>query len=226
MLRIVVALLLLANLVFFAWTRGALAPGFPPPRHAEREPERLIAQLNPQAVTVLPASAANAAVIAARATDTSCMEAGPLAETGIAAAEAALAPAQLPEGSWQREPAPPPPLWLVTVGRIVDADARRTREAELRKRGLAFELLQSPSDLAPALVLSRHATRADAEAALAVLNAASQPLKGAKVVSLPPPPLQPLMLRVRNADSEQLARLRALPAAALAGGFRPCAAVP
>jgi hypothetical protein len=226
MLRVVVALLLLANLAFFAWVRGGLAPGFPPPRHAESEPERLAAQLNPEAVKVLPAKAANAAVIAARAAEAVCLEAGPLTEADIAAAEAALAAAQLPEGSWQRETAPPPPLWLVYAGRVPETAARRKREAELRQLGLAFELIKEPAELAPGLVLSRHATRAEADAALAALASASQPLKGAKVVTLPTPPLQPLVLRVPRADAELQARLRALPAAVLAGGFRPCAAVP
>lgn len=226
MLRTVVALLLLANLAFFAWTRGGLAPGFPPPRHGEHEPERITAQLNPQRVIVLPPTAASAAVVAARAAAARCMEAGPLREDDIVAAEAllatALTPATWPAGSWVREEAPAPPLWLVYAGRVPEAAARRAREAELRRLGLAFEVLQAPAELAPGLVLGRHATRAQAEAALAVLAAASAPLKGGRVVSLPAPPPASL-LRVPRASAEQQARLQALPGEAFAGGFRPCA---
>ena len=47
MLRTAALLLVLANLAFFAWTRGWLEPGFPPPRHGEHEPQRLAAQINP-----------------------------------------------------------------------------------------------------------------------------------------------------------------------------------
>ncbi len=226
MLRAVVALLLLANLAFFVWTRGGLAPGFPPPRHGQHEPERIAAQVNADAVLVLAPGAASAAVGAARAAAARCMEAGPLSEDDIVAAEAllatALTPATWPAGSWVREEAALPPLWLVYAGRVPEAAARRTREAELRRLGLEFELLQAPAELAPGLVLSRHATRAEAEAALAVLAGASTPLKGARVVSLPAPPPR-AWLRVPRASAEQLARLQALPAEAFGGGFKPCA---
>lgn len=225
MLRTVVALLLVANLAFFAWTRGWLAPGLAAPRHAEHEPERLAAQVSPQAVAVLTQKAANAAVVAARAAAAVCMEAGPLGAAELAAAQAALATVQLPEAAWLREPAAAPPLWLVYAGRVGEGAARRTREAELRLLGLAFEVLSAPAELAPGLVLSRHDTRASAEAALAVLVGASAPLKGGRVVQLPTPaPRQ--WLRVPRAEPDQQARLVALPAAQLAGGFRPCAAPP
>ncbi len=123
MLRAAAVLLVLANLGFFAWARGWLQPGFPPPRHGEHEPQRLTAQLNPKAVTVLPPRAASAAVVAARAAAAAvCLEAGPLAERELAAAEAELQAAQIPEGSWAREGPPPQPLWLVFAGRWPDAE--------------------------------------------------------------------------------------------------------
>ncbi|MDP1899182.1 MAG: hypothetical protein Q8K96_01845 [Rubrivivax sp.] len=220
MLRTLAAALLLANLLFFAWAQGWFGAL---PRASEREPERVAAQVRPESVTVLPAKAASAAVSAARAAAAVCLEAGPFIETGIAAAEAALAPAQLAEGRWARESVWPPPAWLVYTGSVADAASRRAREAELRKYKLAFETLDSPAALAPGLVLSRHATQAQAEAALAAL--AGQTIKGLRVVALPAPPPQ-LWLRVAHADGPTQARLRALPGAALAGGFRPCAARP
>ena len=67
MLRSLVALVVLANLLFFAWARGWLAPAWPAPRHAEREPERLAAQVRPDTLSVVPPTAASAAVAAARA---------------------------------------------------------------------------------------------------------------------------------------------------------------
>ena len=225
MLRGLVVLLLLANLAFFAWARGWLAPAVLALRHAEHEPQRLTAQLRPEAVTVLSAKAASAAITAARAAAAVCLEAGPLLETQLAAAEAALAPAQLPEGGWRREAAAAPPLWLVFAGRVPEAAARRTREAELRRLGLAFEVLEAPAELAPGLVLSRHFAKPEADAALAALAASSQALRGTRVLALPTPPAQ-YWLRLARAEADVQARLQALPApaqAALAGGFRPCA---
>jgi hypothetical protein len=222
MLRVLVALLLLANLAFFGWARGWFAPGMPPPRHAEREPQRLAAQVRADAVTVLAPKAAEAAVRAARAAAAICLQAGPLLESEVAAAEAALAPAQLPEGAWVREPAPPAPAWLVFAGRWPDAAGRKAREEELQKLGLAWEPLAAPAELAPGLVLSRHATKAAADSALAALASASQPLKGGRVVNLPPSPPR-LWLRVPKADVDAQGRLLSLPPASLGGGFKPCA---
>ncbi len=225
MLRVVVALLLLANLAFFGWARGWFEPSMPPPHQGEREPQRLAAQVRPDAVIVLAPRAASAAIAAARAAAAVCLQAGPLADGEIAAAEAALASAQLPDGALQREAAPAPPLWVVFAGRVPDAAQRRAREAELEKLGLRFERLDAPAELAPGLVVSRHFTKAEAETALAALASASQPLKGARVANLPPgPPRQ--WLRVPRADVDQQARLLALPPAAVAatgGGFKPCA---
>ena len=74
MLRALVAALILANLLFFGWARGWFAPGWSPPRHGESEPERLAAQVRPEAVTVLPPKAASAALSAARAAALVCLD--------------------------------------------------------------------------------------------------------------------------------------------------------
>lgn len=221
MLRTAALLLVLANLGFLAWTQGWLQPGFPPPHHGDHEPQRLVAQLNPQLVTVLPPRAASAAVVAARAAGAVCLEAGPLAAGEMAAAEAELQAAQLPEGSWAREGAPLQASWLVFAGRWPDAEARRTRVADLRKLGLEVEVLTAPAEFASGLVISRHATRAEAEAALARLMSGTPPLRGSRVTQLPSPPAVQ-WLRVARADVELQARLRELPPGPLAGGFRPC----
>ena len=224
MLRALALLLLLGNALFFAWTQGWLGA---PPRHAEREPARLAAQVRPEALTVLPASTAGLALQAARAAALVCLEAGPFsgpaADADISAAEAALAPAQLPDGAWARLNATPVPAWLVYAGRYPDAPLRKTREEDLRKQNLDFELIQAPADLAPGFVLSRHTSRDEAQA---WLNARSTPaLRGVRLVQLPAPAAS-YRLRVARADSEQAERLKALPAAVLAGGFKPCAAKP
>ena len=87
MLRTLVVLLLLANGLYFAWAQGWLGA---PPRHAEREPQRLAAQVAPGLVTVLPAPQASAAVQAARAAALVCIETVPLREPDLGIAESRL----------------------------------------------------------------------------------------------------------------------------------------
>lgn len=221
MLRALVVLLLLANIAFFAWARGWLGA---PPHHAEREPERLLAQVRPEVLSVLSPGSASAAVQAARAAALQCLEAGPFADAAINAAEAAMASASLPDGSWARmEAAASTPVWLVFAGRYPEAALRKSREDDLRKLNLSFELISAPPDLAPGLVLSRHTTRDEAQA---WLSARSQtPLRGTRVVQLPAPPAA-YRLRVARAEPDQAERLKALPGDALAGGFKPCAVKP
>jgi hypothetical protein len=221
MLRVLLLLVLLANAVVYGWLQGWFAPGWPPPRAHEREPERLAAQVRPELVAVLPSPAASAALDAAREAAAQCLQAGPFGDVELAAAEATLLAAQLPAGSWARTPVQPLP-WLLSAGRPADADARRAREEELRRLNLPFELLEAPAAgaaLAGTLVLSRHPSREAAEAALAALAAAG--LRGARVVEQENPPPQ-FWLRAERADAALQERLRALPPQALAGGFVSC----
>lgn len=108
MLRALLVLLLAANVVFFAWVQGWLAPTWPPPRAGEREPQRLAAQVHPDRIRVLTPQAASAALSAAREATLTCLEAGPLDAAALAAAEAALGAAGLPAGGWERQDTVPP----------------------------------------------------------------------------------------------------------------------
>ena len=221
MLRAVVFLLLLANALFFVWSRGWLGE---PPRHGQSEPGRLAAQVRPEALNVLPPRAANAAVQAARAEALVCLEAGPFAGGGLqselGAAETLLNQSQVPTGAWARVEPPAAPVWWVFAGRYPDPPLRASREEELRKLGLSFERIDTPADLAPGLVLSRHGSREEADG---WIKKAPVGLRGVRIVALPAP-APSVRLRVLRADAELAERLRALPAAALAGGFKPCAA--
>ena len=164
MLRVLLALFLAANLIFFGWARGWFAPGWPAPRAGEHEPERLAAQVAPERVIVLAPQAASAAVAAALAPPV-CLEAGPFGDAEIGAAEALLAQATLPPGSWAREP------------------------------GAAPEAAASGPDTA----------------------------RGAGKAVPAPAPAPLWWLRAARADAELQGQLQALPAAALAGGFKACA---
>ncbi len=216
MLRTLVGLLLLANLAFLAWSQGWLGST---PQHSQREPARLAAQVRPEMLTVLPPAKAGPAVQAARAAAQTCLEAGPFSDSLIGAAEAALAPAQLPGDAWSRVDPSAAAVWLVFGGRYPETAARRAREEELRRAGQTYELIEFPADLAPGFVLSRHGSRDDAEAWIKARAKAD--LRGLRVVQLPSSS-PAYKLRVPSADTEQAERLLALPAGALAGGFKPC----
>ncbi len=220
MLRALVALLVVANLAFFAWSRGWLGAT---PHHTQREPERLLAQVRPEALNVLPPKAATVAVQAARAAAQSCLEAGPFSDNDIISAEALLVASQLSEGTWLRVDGSPPAVWLVFAGRYPEAALRKAREEDLKKLKLSFELIDRPADLAPGFVLSRHASKEDAQAWMDAR--ANTALKGLRVVQLPAP-ASAWRLRVPKADTALTDKLQALPAEALAGGFKPCAVRP
>ena len=52
-LRLLVVVLVVANLGYFAWTRGGLAVfGTEPARFSEREPQRLTQQVRPQMLQI------------------------------------------------------------------------------------------------------------------------------------------------------------------------------
>jgi hypothetical protein len=211
MLRALVVLLLLANGLYFAWVQGWLGE---PPRHAEREPQRLAAQVSPEAVSVLPPTRASAAVQAAREAALRCIETGPFEEPELGQAEYRLAEALVAPDAVERREAGEPERWLVFGGRYPEAGPRNAREDDLRRLGLKFERLTAPAELAPGFVLSRHDSREAAEAWLK--DKAPKALRGARVVSLPGRS-EGTLLRVPRAAPEQADKL-------LAAGFRPCAA--
>ncbi|EGJ09193.1 MULTISPECIES: hypothetical protein [Rubrivivax] len=209
MLRALAALLIGANLLFFAWARGWLDPAVPPPQHGQREPARLAAQLNADTLRIVSPQAASAA-----AASVACVEAGPFNDADVGSAEQALIAAGLPGDLWKRRELQPPPVWLVYMGRFNDAAQRRARSDALQKLRVAHEALDAPAELAPGLVLSRHGSREDAERALAAASAKG--VKTARAVALPPPPPQH-WLRVPRADATLQARLGET---ALPGGTR------
>lgn len=216
MLRALVAALLLANVLFFAWARGWLSPAVPPPHHGEREPERLAAQIRPESIKLVTPQAASAAVAAASAV---CMEAGPFGDTDIGVAEAALLAAGVPANAFERRDVQPAAAWLVYMGRFGDAAAMRTKEEELRRLKLDFNELKAPPELAPGLQLSRHDSRDSADAALAQM--VQRGVRTARVVALPPPPAQH-WLRTPRATAELQARLAGLKPPLISAAFVRC----
>ena len=98
MLRALLALLIVANLVFFAFSRGALDGILGLRALGDREPERLANQVRPQTIRLLTvgAAASGAAPIDA---GVPCYETPTFTAGDATAVEAALA-ANLPAGAW------------------------------------------------------------------------------------------------------------------------------
>ena len=121
MLRLLVGLLVAANLLFLAWSQGWLSPWLldvPPGDAHQREPRRVAAQVAPAAVVILDAKQAEAL------SRLRCVQAGPLEAEALALAEEALRRAEVPGLTWQVVPAPQDRHWL-----RVDAATEAQHEA-------------------------------------------------------------------------------------------------
>jgi hypothetical protein len=94
-LRALLAALVVANLLFFAYTRGTLDGVFGLRAIGDREPERLANQVRPETIRLLPMSAAASAPGDVRA----CLETPPFGAADASAVELILAN-NLPAGSW------------------------------------------------------------------------------------------------------------------------------
>lgn len=87
MLRTLALLLVLANLLFFGFTRGWFDGLFGLSSIGDREPERIANQVRASSVVLMPMGAAPAVAASAPG---GCLEAGPIAAADAAAAEGIL----------------------------------------------------------------------------------------------------------------------------------------
>lgn len=183
MLRLAVLLLLLANCAYFAWSQGLLAAlGLAPA--VQTEPQRLGAQIRPEAIRLLSAdearqregnaataapvngnTASAAAPVASAPAAAECLQAGLFNEQQTATLRASLENT-LPTGSWQLESSVEPARWIVYMGKYSGEDALAKKRAELRQLGVAFRAVNNEA-LAPGLALASFASQADAEKELA-----------------------------------------------------------
>lgn len=189
MLRLLVVLLLLANVGYFAWSHGTLAPlGFAPA--VQSEPQRLAQQLHPEALRILtpleaqqlespasgsaqPAAASRAATPAtlaatARQEPTAvaiqCLQAGLFSDAQTAALRVRLQTA-LPSGSWAFESSTEPARWMIYMGKYASPDVLAKKRSELRQRNVLFQPLNNPA-LEPGLSLGNFSSQLDAETEL------------------------------------------------------------
>lgn len=214
-MRALVALLVLANLLFLAWSQGWLDDAAGVPARGDREPERLARQVRPEAVRILTPQAVAAAASAAELRRV-CLEAGPFDAPAAVAAENALS-ATLPAGTWTRQPVDGGGRWIVYMGRFANREAQARKEQELARLRVPFEPLRGAPELEPGLSLGRFGNRDAAESTLAQLT--QRGIQTARVAELPPL----LMLRVERADPELAAKVSGLRLDALGKGFTACA---
>lgn len=229
MLRHLVLVLLLANVLTFAWGQGWLAHlGTWAAPTAPREPQRLQQQLQPERLVLtnsarppVPApaspdapadSTAGAATAPPAPDDTSpatapaeptvCLQMGVLNDKQAARLKPLLDEA-LPDNSWALETSVQPARWIVYSGKLANADAAAARRAELRQLRVEFRDVSNPA-LQPGLALGTYSTEAAAQQALRDVTRAG--VKGAKVVAERPETTL-YMARVPRATAEQKAHL-------------------
>jgi len=219
MLRLLVVLLVLANLAFYAWTQGLLDNVVGVRSHGDREPARLANQVRPEVIRVLsPASA-----VAATETPPACLEAGPYTPVQIAAAEGVLQTV-LPPGSWVNAKTETPAVWIVYMGKYPNREALQKKADELKRLKITYEEVRNHPELEDGLALGRFDNRAAADKALA--DVAQKGVLTARVASLSQATVMH-SLRVERADPTLQSRLSGLRAEALLGkSFVPCAARP
>ncbi|RZS54425.1 hypothetical protein [Sphaerotilus mobilis] len=202
MLRRLLLLLLLANALLGArqlgWLDGLLGPGA---GMREREPQRLEAQVAPEALQILTPAA-----LARRTPPPVCLEAGPLSGAELVTAEAALRQL-LPEGGWSQISRERPGSWMVYMGRYTSKATMERRADELRKREVAFEEVRDLPEYEPGFLFGRYTSEADANAARQRLLA--QKVRFARVVRLEPPSTTHV-LRIPRADAELQQKAAAL----------------
>ncbi len=146
MLRIVALVLLVANLLFFGFTRGWFDGMFGLSSIGDREPERVANQVRPGTIVLTPMASSSAASAVARS---GCFEAGPIAAADAAAAEAILR-IVLGSGGWTDAPAEsviggtPVVTHTYRVANANAATATRLVALKLDASGRSFSACASP----------------------------------------------------------------------------------
>lgn len=213
-MRALVVLLLVLNLVFFAWSRGWLDRITGVPAQGSSEAHRLQRQEHPERIEILDAATT------AALTQQTCLELGPLdGDAPLAAAQAALRASNLVTGEWLTRTAEQPGSYVVATIRLDNAEFRARKEATYKQLKLDTEPLTGLPAEQPALVLGRFATEAQAHAELASLD--KRGLKGLRVLQVRAPSRQHYLV-LREADGITAGKLRSLKDPALSSGFKTC----
>ncbi|MDZ7812301.1 MAG: SPOR domain-containing protein [Ideonella sp.] len=236
MLRGLVIALLIANLVFWAWKQPAIAQALGLPQQQDREPERLLRQIRPELMQLIPppsaeavasgvaASApANAAVASAAAPSTAafdgqaCLEVGPLNPPQISTATRALQQAGVAPGGWAEIRRDIPGRWVIAMGRFESREQLQRKLAELQR--LQLKPQEATGTLAPGLILGEFSSTQAAQERLTQLK--ERGVRTARVVSLAEGRVE-VRLRADQLSPTALSKLRATTAADAALRWRAC----
>jgi hypothetical protein len=218
MLRFFVLLLLLANGAYFAWSQGHLAGlGFAPLK--QTEPQRLQAQIQPEAIRLLnPTEAKRVEALAAvpppKAAE--CLESSLLSESQMAAVRNASA--KWLSSAWRIESTTQPARWIIYMGKYANADALANKKTELHQLGLSFDTLKNAS-LEPGLSLGAYATQSQANESMA--NLAKRGVRTAKVVQ-EFPERNGFLLRLPAVDDALRSQLDEIKSALGSSGMTVC----
>ena len=171
MLRVVIILLLLANLGYFAWSQGRLEGlGLAP--QDDREPGRMSAQIRPDTLLLLngprtesTASSGTGAVNQAPSEpDTACWEASGFSPEQAKSLGAALVDMGLPENQWTFTEVRNTGRWVVFMGRY-NPEQMAKKKAELRALKIEFREVALPST-GPGLALGTFSSEEAVQQAL------------------------------------------------------------
>lgn len=234
MLRGLVIALLIANLGFWAWKQPTIAQALGLPQPQDREPERLLRQIRPDAIRLqpLPAAASAAPVTAASAPASvaasaaaeaasfdgqACLEAGPLSPAQIPTATKALVQAGVAPGGWAEIRRDIPGRWAIAMGRFESREQLQRKLAELQR--LQLKTTEATGDLAPGLILGEFSTSQAAQERLSQLK--ERGVRTARVVGLTEGRVE-VRLRADQLSPAALSKLRALTAADAPLRWRAC----
>ena len=184
MLRLLVLFLVLANVGYFAWSRGMLAD-YGVGSAGQSEPQRLMQQIKPDTLqivlppprprpdassntrpdtrSVVPAGAALLPTAQVRL-NTECLQVGTFNEEQTVVLQERLA-STMPAGSWALRSVVEPARWIVYMGKFANAEAAARKRNELRGLNVVSEPVNNAL-LEPGLSLGGFATQAEAAAEL------------------------------------------------------------
>jgi hypothetical protein len=220
MLRFIVLLLILANGAYFAWAQGYLA-SIGLARAPQSEPQRLQAQIKPDAIRLLsPTEAKRVEALAAAPPPKppECLQSALLDERQLGAVRSAAA--SLPAGSFSLQEATEPARWIVYMGKYANADAMAKKKAELRVINVTYEPLRNPA-LEIGFAIGGWPTQSQANDALA--NLATRGVRTAKVVQ-EFPERKGQIIKLSAVDDTLRPQLEGIKTAVGAGGLVACKA--
>lgn len=243
MLRLLVLVLLLANLLTGAYALGWLQGlGLSVPN--QHEPERLTQQLTPERLRLLNGPVVPAAPAAAAAPAAEPTEASPEAVPPVLAAAPPEPPKPLPTACWQVSGYNPaqaivlnaalqdmaalskrwtlsdnvvPARWIVYLGKFPGADVVQKRKVELREAKIDYRDVKTAA-LAPGLALGTYSTEDAAQTALRDVKRAG--VRDARVVQ-ERPESRTVTLRLPAITEPEREQVQALPALA-SKDLQPC----